>query len=198
MQFIGKIILASLFGVLASVSAHALSLTPASTPVWTGPNNANMNASQIDAFLLTQGRDVNGTLTEAYTQNVGGSETGSFASSYVTTFNNTPSDPADALIDYISGPSITGGEIYLYVKNGRHDPAFYIFDISGWNGTDDINLTGFWPQQGAIAHVTVLRTAGSPPPPPPPPPGVPDSGTTLALFGIALGTLGAARRKFAV
>jgi hypothetical protein len=177
-----------------SLSAHAISITPATTPVWTGTVNSNLNASQIDAFLLTQGRNVNGTLLEVYKQNagVGGSESGSFASSYTTTFNNTPSDPADALIDYISGPSITGGEIYLYVKDGNHQPAFYIFDISSWNGTADLSLTGFWPTQGAISHVTILTTGGTPPPPPP---SVPDSGTTVALLGLAFASLGVLRQK---
>ena len=194
MKIATKIALTATAIAWMSLGAHAISITPSTTPVWTGTVNSNLNASQIDAFLLTQGRDVNGTLLEVYKQNVGGSESGSFASSYTTTFDNTPLDPADAFIDYISGPSIRGGEIYLYVKDGNHQPAFYIVDISSWNGTDDLSLTGVWPKKGAISHVTLLRTEGTPPPPPPPP-AVPDSGATLALLGLAFTSLGALRQK---
>jgi len=178
-------------GLWTAAASHAISITPFTLTQWTGTNNRNMSASAIDAFLLTQGRNVNGTLTEVYKQNVGGSESGAFAGSYTTTFNSTPSDPADALIDYISGPSITGGEIYLYVKDGNHQPAFYIFDISSWNGTDNLSLTGFWPTNGAISHVTLLKTNT-----PPPPPAVPDSGSTVALLGLAFSSVSLLRRKF--
>jgi len=191
MTSIGKLALTTFIGACTALSAHAISITPATTPVWTGTLNSNLSASEIDAFLFAQGRDVNGTLTEIYKQNVLGSESGSFASSYTTTFNNTPSDPADALINYISGPSITGGEIYLYVKDGNQLPAFYIFDVSYWNGTDDLSLTGFWPARGAISHVTLLTTPGAPAPP-----SVPDSGATLVLLGLALSSIGMLRHKF--
>lgn len=144
-----------------------------------------MNAAQIAAIVGA------GSLSAVYTQNVGGSEEGSFGSSYTTTFSNTPQDPADALIDYISGPSITGPSIYLYVKDGNQNPAWYIFNLSalGWNGVDDLNLTGFWPNQGAISHVTILTgDTGN---------RVPDAGGTLALMGVALCSLGLLRRKLA-
>ena len=74
--------------------------------------------------------------TLAYKQDVGGPEGGPFAASYSTSFFNTPSDPADATISYISGPKITAEDIYLLVKDGNHDPTGYLFDISGmeWRG----------------------------------------------------------------
>ena len=173
-------------GVLLAVglvfSASGIPITPGTLPQWIGNDNSNLSASQI-ATIVGEG-----SLTEVYKKNVGGGggEDGSFASSYSTTFFNAPNDPADALIDYISGPSITGGSIYLYVKDGSQTPAFYIFDISTWNGTDDLNLTGFWPQQGAISHIAILTGAG-----------VPDAGSTLSLFGLALGclSLGKIRQK---
>jgi VPDSG-CTERM motif len=193
MNSITKLALTALAGVCSALTAEAvtINITPATNPQWTGTNNSNLSAGAIDAFLLAQGRDVNGTLTEAYKQNVGGSESGDFASSYTTTFNNTPSDPADAFIDYVSGPSIFGGEIYLYVKDGNHQPAFYLFDISSWNGTDDLSLRGFWPGGGAISHLTILTTGGNPPPP-----SVPDSGATLVMLGMAVSSIGMLRRKF--
>jgi len=161
--------------------ANALTITTLSTPQWIGGNNANLNAAQIAAIVGIS------TLTEVYKQDVGGADSGTFSSSYTTTFLNSSSDPEDALIDYISGQSISGGSIFLYVKDGDQQPAFYVFDISGWNGTEDIVLDNFWPQQGAISHIAILTGAAR----------VPDSGTTVALLGVGLLCLNLARRKFA-
>ncbi len=58
------------------LAAQALTITPSSTPQWTGTNNSNLSASAIDAYLLTLGRDVNGTLSEVYKRNVGQSDDG--------------------------------------------------------------------------------------------------------------------------
>jgi len=176
-----KLGLAAVLAAGISLNAHALSITPATLPQWTGTDNSNLSAEQISAIVGV-------TVGEVYKQNVGGSEEGSFAGSYTTTFSNTPTDPSDALIDYISGPSITGSSIFLYVKDGNHNPAFYIFNITGWNGTDDIVLSGFWPNQGAISHVTILTGGGT---------RVPDAGGTLALLGIAIGSLGLVRSRLA-
>jgi hypothetical protein len=170
--------------ILGSVTCmQALPITPASGPVWTGTKNSNLNANAIEGVVGTSL-----DLTELYKQNVGGGESGGFASSYVTTFFNSASDPSGALIDYTSGPAISGyEELYLYVKDGNHQPAFYVFDISQWNGTDDLTLSGFWPQNGAISHVTILGGGTSK--------NVPDRGATVALLGLALGAIGLVRRK---
>jgi hypothetical protein len=161
--------------------SHALSITPASTPVFTGTNTSNLDAQEISAIVGT-------TVSEVYKQDVGDPDSGDFADSYETTFSNEPNDPQDALIDYLGGASITGGSIYLYVKDGNATPAYYIFDITGWNGTDDITLTGFWPDNGAISHVTILSGAGRPDE------RVPDGGTTVAMLGLAFAGLGGMRR----
>jgi hypothetical protein len=53
-------------------------------------------------------------LTLAYKSEVdGGKEEGAFAGSYKTTYDNTPTDPSAAKIEYESGPVITGNPIYL-------------------------------------------------------------------------------------
>ena len=97
-------------------------------------------------------------------------------------------DPADATITYVSGqPVIAAQDIFLLVKDGNQIPAAYLFGISGWNGTESLVLTGFWPQGGAISYVSIY-TSGSTP--------VPDGGTTLMLLGAGLGCLGALRHRF--
>lgn len=164
------------------LSSEALSITPSSTPVWTGTNNSNLSETEISAIV-----GVNVTLL--YTHNEGNNEEGgSFQGSYDTTYDNEPNDPEDALIEYISGPSINSNRIFLYVKDGNQDPAFYIFDISTWNGTDDIDITGFWPNQGAISHVSILGGGGSRDE------RLPDGGLTVALLGLGFAGMGVSRR----
>jgi hypothetical protein len=162
--------------------ASALEIDMSWAPRWTGTDNANLNASQIAAIVSYVGPPA---LVEYYKAEVDGGVEGLLTYSYQTSFFNTPTDPTDARISYVSGPFITGDPIYLYVKGGNTNPAYYIFDISVWNGTETINLGGFWPNQGAISHVALLSTAAS----------VPEPGTML-LLGIGLIGLAAGTRRF--
>jgi hypothetical protein len=95
------------------------------------------------------------SLIELYKADVGVpvDESGPFAGSYSTVFSNTATDPEDATITYTGGPVAQAQ--YLLVKDGNHDPVWYIFCLAdlGWNGIDTIELTSFWPNQGAISHV---------------------------------------------
>jgi len=183
-----------------TASAHALLITPTTHDgiLWTSGNSVtgtSTSQNDIDAELNALAASVGAVLTEAYKQNVGGGESGGFASSYTTTFFNQPNDPQEALIDYISGPAITGSA-FLLVKDGNQVPSYYLFSLVGlWNGTDDIRLEGFWPQQGAISHVTLYTTPGVPTPFDVV--SVPDGGTTVAMLGMALSGLAGARRFFA-
>lgn len=95
-------------------------------------------------------------ITEVYKQNVGGGESGSFADNYSTAFFNTPSDPEDALITWDGPAAISCPNCYLLAKDGNQDPAWYLIDISGWDGMEDLDLQNFWPQQGAISHVSLF------------------------------------------
>jgi hypothetical protein len=104
----------------------------------------------------------------------------------MTTFSNTATDPANALIDYISGPSITCPECYLAIKDGNQTPSYYFFDLASWNGTDDIELQGFWPNQGAISHVSIWGKPST---------SVPEPGIVLLLGIGLLGLLFTARRQ---
>jgi hypothetical protein len=185
MKIINKTVLAVLFAAGMALNANALLLTPA-TATWQGSVPNNPDADVIESITGTSAQ-----LTLAYKDNVGGSEEGSFASSYKTTYYNTPTDPQDAEIKYTTGGAvISGSPIYLLVKDGNQTPIWYIFDISSWNGTEKIQLKTFWPAQGAISHVgiyTGTRTTTT----------VPDAGSTVALLGLALTSIGFLRRKLA-
>lgn len=151
-----------------TLSAHALSITPASLPQFTGNQTSQ---SQIDVAIAP----IIGGASFQYKQNVGGAELGPLAGSYETTFSNSASDPSDALIHYVGGQNV-GSPAWLLVKDGNQSPAWYLFNLTAlaWNGTDDLVLTGFWPAQGAISHVSLYGTA------------VPDGAATAVLLGMGL------------
>jgi hypothetical protein len=169
----------AVLGMLAlALNASAMLIGPDDAS-YSGPQTAKMNASQIGGIVGVSG------LSELYKQDFGGAESGTFASSYTTRFSG---DPSDALIKYDGAPDafISGiGNLWLYVKDGNHSPAWYLISLAGWNGTDSLELQAFWPGPGAISHVTILGGGPST---------VPDGGTTVILLGSALVGLGTVRR----
>lgn len=95
-------------------------------------------------------------ISEVYKQDQGGSESGSHAGNYSTAFFNTPSDPEDALITWDGPGFVSCPSCYVLVKDGNANPAWYLIDISSWDGMEDLDLQNFWPTQGAISHVSIF------------------------------------------
>jgi len=168
--------------------ASALLLTPTDAILWGDQTKESAILSYLDLYDFTLFEpdrpdfNKNDLLYKADVA-IPPVESGKFSGSYDTAFFNVPNDPEDALIQYRSGP--VADPFYLIVKDGNQTPAWYLFDIRGWNGTDDLVLNGFWPEQGAISHVEMY---GSSVPTPEP--------ATMLLFGAGLaGLAGIARRK---
>jgi hypothetical protein len=127
--------------------AVTLNLTP-SIAISSGPeNNTPAILIAISGWL--------GTATETYKDDEGGSESGSAKGWYSTTYNQDLSGAEivwDAAINaYITEPS------YLLVKGGKQEPAWYLFDISSWDGMATISLSGFWPGKGSISHIAIYN-----------------------------------------
>jgi hypothetical protein len=150
----------ALFGVLLLLGgqANALMLTPDDAD-FSGIDPTNPNVSDVETITGDTG------LTELYKSEVdGGNEEGPFASAYETEYFNSPTDPADADITYVGGGFMADAQ-WLLVKDGvAHDPIWYIFDISDWDGMETIELRDFWPEEGAISHVSIYGGTAVPAP----------------------------------
>jgi hypothetical protein len=172
-----------LLAVALSGSAYALSITPTSgvlnTTRWEGSETSQ---SDIDSAISP----IIGNATELYKQDVGGAESGPFAGSYNTVFLDTPAEPSGATITYTGGPIIPE-DAFMLVKDGNQDPAWYLYNLTalGWDGMDQLDLSGFWPNQGAISHISFYSGGTS----------VPDGGATVVLLGLGLSALALVRRK---
>ena len=176
MKYIGIV----LFALMLPVGANAALILSPGSEVTSGPETGQ---PQIDAAVTAF---LGYSLTEVYKQNVGGTEVGSAAGWYTTTFANSELDPKDADIVW-DGGSFISDPSYLLVKDGKQDPGWYLFDISSWDGQETIQLRDFWPNQGAISHVSLYGGGGGEVPEPGP----------LGLLGAGiLGLYIARRRRF--
>ena len=180
---------AAILALCAAGEANAaiLELTPDDTTCTTN-GNANLSKATDVLPILASCFAATSPLSLLYKAEVGGSDEGTFASSYDTIFTNAPTDPEDATILNIRDPHMGCSACYLLVKGGNADPSLYAFNISSWNGTDTIQLTGFWasPEQGAISNVAIWGRAAS----------LSEPGT-LVLFSAALGLAFLTRRRTA-
>jgi hypothetical protein len=116
----------------------------------------------------------------------GGEEEGSWALEYTTTYGGGE-DLTDLWIEY-DGGYLNTGALWLVVKDGQsNDPAWYVFDISSWDGLMDIHVEGLFAGGGSISNVQIFGPESS----------VPEPGTLL-LLGMGLLGIGARSRMKAI
>ena len=126
------------------------------------------------------------------------SESGTYRDYYSTEFLTTPGDNyTGANITHdVGDPSIDcGAGCYLVVKDGKHAPGRYLFDLAdprySWDGLMTLALSGFWENGvqgsdggGSISHVAIYGISPIPLP------------ASVWLFGSALiGFIGYSRRR---
>jgi hypothetical protein len=173
---------------MAGSQAQALFITPSDCDDFGGSIECDTGNDPSNSELVSY-IEMNFGVIELYKENTPDNagdpddESGPFAGSYDTAFTNSETDPEDATITYTTGEdSISCPECWLLVKDGKHEPAWYLFNIVNWNGTDTIFLEDFWPSGGAISHVSIY---GGPPGTNVPAPG-PLSLLSIGLLGVCI------------
>jgi len=137
---------------------------------WTYHPSNNKSAAEIQSYLEAAPRSVDfdgATLAKIYNSPEAAS-------------NFTP-----------TGDYGTYENLWLYVKDGNHNPTAYLINLGalGYDYGQQIILEHFWDGPGGISHSDVLGSPGTGKTH-----GVPDTGSTMMLLGTALAGLGTVRR----
>src|SRR5688500_8899932 len=139
----------------------SLSITTTSSSLLSSGNLTGV--TDILNQIATEGYALGDTLYKK--EYDGGAEYGGFKNKFNTTFvadavSGENQDASGGSITW-NGPSYITNAEYLLVKDGNSKPAWYLFDISDWDGKETIALSDFWPGKGAISHVAIYGGSSS-------------------------------------
>lgn len=169
---------ACLLGFAFSNQAQALLLTPETAPpVFLESGQLADNENEVMARPEYQGW--NFIYKADRKDDFGTQEEGDLQNAFETTFNLDYLDPCSAEINFV-GDEITFVTLYAFIKDGKADPAWYLFDITGWDlKNGPLQFENFWPgtEEGdRISHISIYAKTAD----------VPDGGTTAAMLGLSL------------
>lgn len=194
MTKLSRAILAAMVSLLLASSAQAISLTPSTAScstigapclLLTGTDSSESAArAAIAAALGTTSAEFEAMLFYKSTQS-DAAESGPWKDYYSTSYLGTPSAFARISWDGSPDPFIVADPAYAYIKDGNL--GWYFFDITGWNGMEDVVFSGFFGgNQGKISHVSLYGTESQR--------DVPDGGSMAMLLGMAVAGLAGFRR----
>jgi hypothetical protein len=175
-----------------SHQAQALTLLPTEATCSSDPSipcllASGTDQSQDDINAAIDSLIGDATVLYKSTQSTG-AEVGPYVGQYDTVYGTL--DPASAQISYTNPDPISSDPVYVLIKDGKiadSGVAWYLYDVSGWNGTETLDFSGFFlGNQGKISHVSIYGTVST----------VPDGGSTLTLLGSALFAFGVVARRF--
>lgn len=174
----------SLLG-MASAANAIIVLTPGNTiPGLPGMGPSNCEPGCVETIFSTSGLSLLYKSDEAGV--LEGVDSGTYAGSYLTWFYNDVGDPGNALLFYTGGSDIDCPSCYLAIKDGNQTPAYYFYNLSAWDGQETISLLNFWPDKGAISHISIWGRST--------PTRVPEP-STMALLGLGLLAIGFTQRR---
>ncbi len=166
---------------MANTASATLVLTVADADGQIPHPPGNINPTRI-ATAVGGGVTAADVGTMQYKDNRGGSEEGAAKTYYSTVFQSAG---LGATVITWGGPGFISGPTYLVLKPGNDDS--YVWDISGWNGTEEIQIPYPWTSTPphAVSHVEIYGTTTI----------VPEPSTYVAgaLLGLPF-ALGAVRR----
>lgn len=179
--------LVTMFALVAVAPANTITLNYEDAAHISGASNPSL--AQLTAAAVVLNGGVASSYLAAFSNEIykdtTGTDTGDAAGWYTTTY--VPNAEGTAKIEWI-GPGFIEGT-YLLAKDGNE--GHYLWDVSGWNGTDTILIPNPWLADNgkakAFSHVTIWGGEGTT--------RVPDQSSTSLLIALGLASLLAVRRR---